>query len=151
MAALAKRKAYHAEIRTLAEDIISAQESEIATMKRIADDLPGHEAGGGGHMGMSDAEMGMETDPAMLDDAEPFDRAFIDMMVPHHEGAVAMAGQLLEDGEHRNLRATAQDIISAQTREIAQMKRWRKAWYGSARVPTDMGEHGSMDDTHMGV
>jgi uncharacterized protein (DUF305 family) len=86
----------------------------------------------------------------MLNVAEPFDRAFIDMMVSHHEGAVAMAEQLLEDGEHRNLRAIAQDIISAQTREIASMKRWPKAWYGSARVPTDMNGHGSKDDMHMG-
>ena len=86
-------------------------------MEHIAEHLPGHESGGDGHMGMSDAEMGMDMDPAMLKDAEPFDRAFIDMMVPHHEGAVAMAERLLKDGEHRNLRAMAQDIISAQTRE----------------------------------
>jgi uncharacterized protein (DUF305 family) len=50
-------------------------------------------------MGMSDAEMGMDMDPAMLEDAEPFDRAFIDMMVPHHKGAVAMAKQLLKQDE----------------------------------------------------
>jgi uncharacterized protein (DUF305 family) len=36
MAELAKDKADHAEIRTLADDIISAQEGEIATMKPSA-------------------------------------------------------------------------------------------------------------------
>ena len=30
------------------------------------------------------------------------------------------------------------------------MKQWRKAWYGSAQVPTDMSGHGSTDDMHMG-
>ena len=70
---------------------------------------------------------------------------------PRRRDVTTMAEQLLEDGAHRNLRAMAQDIISAQIREIAQMKRWRNSvWYGSARVPTDMSGHGSTDDMHMG-
>jgi hypothetical protein len=44
----------------------------------------------------------------------------------------------------------AKDIISAQTKEIAQMKQWRKACYGSAKVPTDMSDHSPMDDMDMG-
>ena len=44
----------------------------------------------------------------------------------------------------------AQDIISAHTREIAAMKRRPKAWYGSARDPTDMSGHGSTDDMRIG-
>ena len=110
MAERAKEKADHAEIRTLVDDIISAQENEITTLKHIGKDLPGREAGGGPH-GHERRQDGHGHVPAMLDNAEPFDRAFIDMMVPHHEGAVAMAEQLLEDGEHRNLQAMARDII----------------------------------------
>jgi uncharacterized protein (DUF305 family) len=61
-----------------------------------------------------------------------------------------MAKQLLEKGEQPALRKMAKDMISAQTREIAQMKQWRKAWYGSAQVSTDMSGHGAMDDMDMG-
>jgi uncharacterized protein (DUF305 family) len=93
-------------------------------------------------MGMSEAEMGMDMDPAELDDAEPFDRAFIDAMVPHHEGAIAMAKQLLESGDQPALRKMAQDIIDAQTKEIAQMREWRKAWYGSAATGGHQAMHG---------
>ena len=132
MARIAQKRAEHPEIRRLADDIVAAQEGEITTMSHIAEHLEGHD--GGGHMGMSDSEMGMDMDPMMLEDAEPFDRAFIDMMVPHHQGAVAMAEQLLEDGRHRNMRAMAQDIIDAQTKEIARMREWREAWYGSAGI-----------------
>ena len=94
-------------------------------------------------MGMSDEEMGMDMDPATLTDAKPFDRAFIDMMVPHHKGAVTMAKQLLTEGEHSKVRTIANDIIAAQTKEIAQMGEWRKAWYGSFGDSADpMADHG---------
>ena len=101
----------------------------------------------GGHMGMSQSQMGMEMDMPMLRRAKPFDRAFIDMMVPHHQGAIAMAKQLLQKGEQPALRNMANDIISAQTDEIAQMRKWRKAWYGSAGSSGD-SMHGSDESMH---
>src|SRR5919198_239783 len=78
------------------------------------------------------------------------DAAFIADMTPHHQGAIVMARALLNKGEQPALRKMANDIISAQTEEIAQMKQWRKTWYGSAKVPTDVSGHGSMDDMDMG-
>lgn len=40
---------------------------------------------------MTDAQLGMAGDMSALDGAQPFDRAFIDAMVPHHQGAIRMA------------------------------------------------------------
>jgi uncharacterized protein (DUF305 family) len=142
MARIAQKKAEHPEIRKLADDIVAAQQGEISGMEAIRDDMHATGQHGGGHMGMSEAEMGMDMDPAELDDAEPFDRAFIDAMVPHHEGAIAMAKQLLESGDQPALRKMAQDIIDAQTKEIAQMREWRKAWYGSAATGGHQAMHG---------
>lgn len=65
----------------------------------------------------------------------PFDRQFIDMMVPHHQGAVAMARIALTRAQHPQIKRLAQSIVAAQQREIAEMKEWRKAWYGSAATP----------------
>jgi uncharacterized protein (DUF305 family) len=132
MARLAQKRGEHPEIRELADGIIAAQKGEIAVMKAIQREMHAMGEHGEGHMGMSEAEMGMDMDPAELDNARPFDRAFIDAMVPHHQGAVAMAKQLIKSGEQPALRKMAQDIIDAQTKEIAQMREWRKAWYGSA-------------------
>jgi uncharacterized protein (DUF305 family) len=138
MARVAQKRAEHPQIRELADGIIAAQQREISAMKSIRGDMHGM----GGHMGMSATEMGMDMDPAELDHAKPFDRAFIDAMVPHHQGAVVMAKRLLESGKQPALRKMAQDIIDAQTREIAQMREWRRAWYGSAGSGGHEAMHG---------
>lgn len=65
----------------------------------------------------------------------PFDQRFIDMMVPHHEAAVAMAEIAWERATRDELRAIADEIIDAQTAEIGQLRAWREAWFGSPGTP----------------
>ena len=128
MAEIAKERARHSELRDLADDIIAAQKREIKTMKSVEGDL-GHV---GGHMGGDEHMRGMDVDMHMLREGKQFDSAFIDMMIPHHEGAVRMAKEELAEGENATLRGLAEDIVAAQEHEIAQMREWREAWYGSA-------------------
>ena len=129
MAEIAKEEADHQEIRKLSDEIIAAQKREIETMNSVKDELgEAH----GDHMGGDEHMRGMDMDPEKLRGAKPFDRAFIDMMVPHHEGAVRMAREELATGENPKLRRLAEEIIAAQRREIDQMRQWRKRWYGSA-------------------
>lgn len=59
------------------------------------------------------------------------DQHFIVMMIPHHEGAVAMADLALSQAKHPELKKLAQTIKSTQTQEIQQMRTWYKQWYGS--------------------
>jgi uncharacterized protein (DUF305 family) len=67
---------------------------------------------------------------AMAADTDiPFDARFIDDMIAHHQGAIAMAEMALEQAEHEELRALAEDIIAAQTSEIEQLQSWRSEWY----------------------
>ena len=134
MAKVAQKRGEHPEVRKLAADIISAQQAEITVMRAIEDDLH-HMGMEGGHLGMSNHAMGTDMDMGKLDIASPFDRAFIDMMVPHHEGAIRMAREELQKGAQPALRKMAGDIISTQREEIAKMKQWRKRWYGSATTP----------------
>lgn len=48
-------------------------------------------------------------------------------MIPHHQGAVDMA-KYLTGAKHPELQKMGQDIITAQNKEINQMKQWMKDW-----------------------
>ncbi len=60
---------------------------------------------------------------------DDFDRAFINEMIVHHEGAVAMAELAKQYAGHAEIKTLADAIIAAQTAEIAQMQEWRKNWF----------------------
>lgn len=75
--------------------------------------------------GMHDVDMGPMSVAA--GDA-PFDIRFIEAMIPHHEGAIAMAQMALQKSARPEIRQLAEAIIAAQQAEIAQMKQWRAAW-----------------------
>jgi len=133
MANVALERTRRPQLRSLAEDIIASQNKEIATMRAAVEGpLSGEEPES---MGMSMEEMGMGMDHNMLRGANPFDPAFIDMMIPHHEGAVRMAQIELERGENPEMRALARSIIASQEREIAQMREWRAAWAPEGQRP----------------
>ena len=62
-----------------------------------------------------------------------FDEAFLEEMIVHHEGAVGMAQLALTNTKRPELVQLAEKIISAQTKEIDQMRVWQAAWFGVER------------------
>ncbi|MCK9247796.1 MAG: DUF305 domain-containing protein [Solirubrobacteraceae bacterium] len=147
MARDAPTKAERPEIRELGKAIIAGQAPEIAQMKAIAErlgaapaEMPmtgesmdhGSMTAAAKTLGLSIDEMGMSMEMMdALKDAKPFDRAFIDEMIPHHQGAIRMARAVLTKGSDPELKRIATAIVAAQKKEIERMNSWRKQWYGS--------------------
>ena len=129
MAEVALKNAEHREIKNLADDIVGAQEAEIRELGEIRKQEFGSAESSGGMSDMDMQMMGM-TDPQELENKRPFDRAFIDAMIPHHRSAIAMAKVALEESDNGRIKGIARDIVDAQRREIAQMEGWREQWYG---------------------
>ncbi len=61
-----------------------------------------------------------------------FDLRFIDAMIPHHQGAVAMAKEAQQKSQRPEIKKLADDIIKSQTKEISELQAWRKQWYPTA-------------------
>lgn len=59
----------------------------------------------------------------------PFDAQFIDSMILHHKGALAMAQQALQETRRQEIRHIALAIVKTQQQEMNQMEQWRKLWY----------------------
>jgi len=78
---------------------------------------------------------------SMMGTSRNIDRHFIDQMIPHHEGAIAMAELALERSARAEVRSLANDIVAAQTKEIEDMQAWYQEWFNA--TPSSAG-HGMM-------
>lgn len=130
MADLALERPTSPEVNTLAQQIKGAQDPEIALMRgwlevwgapleMEGDDHSGHDMGG-----LTMSGMMTEEDMAALAAAEgaEFDRMWVTMMIAHHEGAVAMAEDVLATTANPEVTELAQAVIEGQTAEIATMR-----------------------------
>lgn len=61
---------------------------------------------------------------------DALDKAFLEEMIIHHEGAVEMTEILLQGTTRPELLKLGTDIVTAQTAEIEMMKQWKKEWFG---------------------
>jgi uncharacterized protein (DUF305 family) len=59
------------------------------------------------------------------------EKIFLEDMIVHHQGAVDMSKELLKGTNRPELIQFANDIISAQSKEIDMQKKWLKEWYSA--------------------
>jgi len=103
-------------------------QTENTSTKQAGDKQDTMHGGSMNHGSGMDHSMSMDLGPADAD----YELRFLDAMIPHHQGAVEMAQEVLAKSQRPEMKKLAQDIITAQNREINQMKQWRKAWYPKA-------------------
>jgi uncharacterized protein (DUF305 family) len=130
MARAAEAKAMHVELLDFARQVIADQQREVTQMELWrAQWFPGRARAVNMAMpGMAESMKGMDAGHLQMLAGAEFDRMFVEMMIPHHEGALAMSQEALEKAERPEIRALAAEIIAAQQREIEMMTRWQEAW-----------------------
>jgi len=132
MAELALANAKHEELKTMANEIISAQETEITQMLQWQKDW-GYPSTSADNM-MDHSAMGMMDDMAGMNAAlegktgDEFDKAFIEQMILHHQSAIDMAAPGKDNASHQEVKNLTVAIVDAQSREIRQMQQWQKNW-----------------------
>lgn len=126
MAELADGRASDAGIKDLAGKIEQAQDPEIKTMKSwltswnkptAMESMPGMDHGSMNGM-MSDADM--KELEAMK--GKEFDKMFAEMMIDHHNGAIAMAKDEQKNGKNADAKKMAGDIVKGQSAEVEQLQ-----------------------------
>lgn len=129
MAKMVDGKTQNPEIKKFAAQIIADQEKEISQMKDWREKwFAGKPMAVNMEMpGMMDS---MKMDMVKLTNSKDkeFDLAFIDMMTPHHEGAVAMAKEALQKSGKPEIKTLAGQVIKAQEAEIKMMSDWKAKW-----------------------
>ncbi|MGC5225084.1 DUF305 domain-containing protein [Micromonospora sp. DT81.3] len=105
----------------LAEQIKAAQGPEIELMQSWLDDWG---TGMGEMDGMDHGGMMSDTDMQALEDATGVEasRLFLEQMMMHHEGAIEMAQDEVDNGQNPEVITLAENIIASQTTEIATME-----------------------------
>jgi uncharacterized protein (DUF305 family) len=121
MARVALKNAEHLDIEQLAEDIITTQRAEIKDLKSIKQE-EFDTSRVRMHMSMSQMKsMGMMMDSQSLANENPFDKAFIDNMIPHHKAAIEMTEVARKESKNPRIKELATNIVDAQKQEISQM------------------------------
>jgi uncharacterized protein (DUF305 family) len=77
------------------------------------------------HMGMANRRQMTRLEAA---DGRAFDRMYIKLMIPHHQGAIRMAEEVAGTGNDVFVRQLAIDLISSQSRQVYDMRQIRKSW-----------------------
>jgi uncharacterized protein (DUF305 family) len=133
MAALAQGRTDNAELLELASQIQAAQDPEIEQMTSwltawgeptmMNEGMDHSSMGTMGQMGDMGGMMTAE-DMARLENSTgaEFDRAWLEMMIAHHQGAIDSSQQIQANGRSEQVDELAGKIISGQQAEIEQMK-----------------------------
>jgi uncharacterized protein (DUF305 family) len=134
MAALAQSRAETAQVRELAERIRAAQGPEIETMETWLESwdedlsaMADHDMMGHGGMAMDGMDQGEAMAALDATDGQDFDAMFLELMIQHHRGAVAMSQEQIENGENLPAKDLAEKIIDDQEAEIAEMEQLLEA------------------------
>jgi uncharacterized protein (DUF305 family) len=144
LAEVARYELTHPDLIAMAEEIVTVQESENEEMHHLRESwypdaapasmdamlaMPGME---GTDMAEMDQQMSADWQVQAFCAAEDKDLAFVEQAISHHQMAIDVSEAALEHAVHPELTAIAEDVISAQEAEIADLEAIRAELTGEA-------------------
>ena len=118
-------KGSNAAVKTMAQNIVIAQEAEILQFKNITANYKMPEMkkeGGEAHNELGETMEKMETDMKGITKTGNADKDFLLMMIPHHKSAITMSEDELSHGKNLEIKKIAQKIMEDQTKEIKEFE-----------------------------
>lgn len=145
MAQMASGNASHQEIKDMANNIITAQTSEITQMQgwQKAWGYTTNDATTTGAVRQMQSEMDTMMSQLNGKSGDAFDKAFLTQMMMHHQEAIDMAKPAATNASHEDVKTIASNIITAQTKEVNQMMGWQAEWgYATSSSSSSMSGMG---------
>ena len=127
MARLAAERATDPKIRSMAAKMAEDQQNEIAQLTAWREQwfagapptdtskLPGA------------SSMNMDMSHMQSLTGHQFDMMFVDMMVPHHEGAITMSCDAHTRSTRDEIKKFARGVVRAQEKEISDLAAWKQS------------------------
>jgi uncharacterized protein (DUF305 family) len=129
MAQVEVQRGQRAEVRQLAQQVITAQQSQIKELQQIAQQdfgfTPSTSLPATTQQGVLMGQpilMNFQQDIDDLKTTSDPDAMFLQMMIPHHAMAIVQADTQMMYGSNQRLKTISQDIISSQSSEIGEME-----------------------------
>ena len=135
LASLVQGRTSRPELQRLALSIRTAQTSDVDRMTAW---LRAHDPTAGGYLVHSDTQPADRWFAGMMarsqlrtlaaTSGQRFDFLFVDMLLEHYKGAIAMADGVLADGRDAEVALLAGRTVTSSARVIGQLSRWQRRW-----------------------
>lgn len=127
MARMAVERSTDPKVKSLAQKMLADQQREIGQLQQWRDQwFPGAAAADASRLpGASSMKMDMTHMQSLS--GHQFDMMWVDMMIPHHEGAVLMSCDAHEKSARPEIRNFARNVVRAQEQEISELEAWKAA------------------------
>ena len=131
-------KGVRAELNTVCQQVIDAQQREIAMMQTWARSW--YELQVVPQLNKDDREM-LERLRSLS--SADFEKEYMKTIIRHHWMAISMAGGCIERAHdlHREMEGMCEDIVEAQVDEIRKLRDWLCRWYGNCNFRSDGDLH----------
>ncbi len=136
------------ELRTFSTNVITDQSKEVEVMKTLYKSITGNDYKDNGKY--QPMMTGMNS---MMD--YDLDKAYIQGMIKHHNGAIEMAKKILPISTSNEVKTLADNIITNQVKEVETLNKWLKTKFGitQSSSSSNSNTNNSMikdSDGHMG-